>query len=404
MGKINRGSQREVMKVLIIKLSSIGDVVQTLPALRALREGLERRAPSGGPKPEIDWLVEEPSSSVLRGNPLIDNLIVVSKGGWTRESRANIRTAKWLAARQYDLVMDFQGLFKSALWAVAVRGKRVIGFANSRELSHLALSEKAPAYDPDRHAVLRYLDLVQAALGEGRGGAAAGAADADAGPNLESEADDVEFPLYVSPEALDQARGALRRAGVITGAEDAESLESPFFIMVPRSRWRKKLWVDDKFVELGRILTRRYGLRAVIVGSDADRAAAGRIKRSIGRAAHNLAGRVDLTGLAALMRLARFCVTLDSGPMHIAVAAGVPVVALFGPTAPWRTGPLGKGHRVVRKDLPCSPCFRKKCRNPRCMTEIEVTEVLGAVERLGVLARSGARGGQKKTMGSGGKG
>ncbi len=398
------------MKVLIIKLSSIGDVVQTLPALRALRAALEKRARQGGPKAEIDWLVEEPSSSVLRGNPLIDNLIVVSKGGWTRESRANIRTAKWLAARQYDLVMDFQGLFKSALWAVAVRGKRVIGFANSRELSHLALSEKAPAYDPDRHAVLRYLDLVQAALGEGsRGGAAEGAEkpaeEEKAVADLAAEAEDVEFPLYVSPEAMEQAREALQRAGVLRAATGEEgSLESPFFVMVPRSRWRKKLWVDEKFIELGRILTRRYGLRAVIVGSDGDRAAAGRIKRGIGRMAHNLAGRVDLTGLAALMRLARFCVTLDSGPMHIAVAAGAPVVALFGPTAPWRTCPFGKGHRVVRKDLPCSPCFRKKCRNPRCMTEIEVTEVLGAVERLGVLPRSGARVGGSKPVSGGGRG
>ena len=397
------------MKVLIIKLSSIGDVVQTLPALRALRAALEKRASRGGPKAEIDWLVEEPSSSVLRGNPLIDNLIVVSKGGWTRESRANIRTAKWLAARQYDLVMDFQGLFKSALWAVAVRGKRVIGFANSRELSHLALSEKAPAYDPDRHAVLRYLDLVQAALGEGReGGAAEGAgapAEEKSVEGLAAEAEDVEFPLYVSPGAMEQAREALERAGVMTlSKEEESSLESPFFVMVPRSRWRKKLWVDEKFIELGRILTRRYGLRAVIVGGDGDRAAAGRIKRGIGRMAHNLAGRVDLTGLAALMRLARFCVTLDSGPMHIAVAAGAPVVALFGPTAPWRTGPFGKGHRVVRKDLPCSPCFRKKCRNPRCMSEIEVTEVLGAVERLGVLPRRGARGGGQKPVPGGGKG
>ena len=367
------------MKVLIIKLSSIGDVVQTLPALRVLRAALEQNRSKGEPAPEIDWIVEEPSSSVLRDNPLIDNLIVVSKGGWTRESRANIRTAKWLAARQYDLVIDFQGLFKSALWAIAARGKRVIGFANSRELSHLAFSEKAPAYGPDRHAVLRYIDLVWAALGERKA--------PGEGPDheLETEAGDVEFPLYISPEAMDRAREALKRAGLDLGKEEAQREKSPFFVIVPRSRWKKKLWVDEKFIELGRLLARRYGLRVVVVGSAADREAAARIKRGIGSAAYNLAGKTDLTGLAALMRLARFCVTLDSGPMHIAVAAGTPVVALFGPTAPWRTGPFGKGHRVVRKDLPCSPCFRKKCKNPRCMTEIEVAEVFGAVERLGVL-------------------
>ncbi len=369
------------MKVLIIKLSSIGDVVQTLPALRALREALTRRTPKGGVGPEIDWIVERPSAAVLRGNPLIDNLIVVSKGGWTRQSRANLRTARWLAARQYDLVMDFQGLFKSALWALAARGRRVIGFANSRELSHLALNEKAPAYDPERHAVLRYLDLVQAALGDERTQEEALQGKVLVGGGAE----EVEFPLYVSPGAMDQARKALARAGLALDAEAARGAASSFFVIVPRSRWRKKLWVDEKFIELGRILTSRYGLNAVIVGSEADRAPAERIKLGIGPAAHNLAGRVDLAGLAALMKLARFCVTLDSGPMHIGVAAGTPQVALFGPTAPWRTGPIGRGHKVVRLGLACSPCFRKKCKDPVCMTGIEVSEVLRAVEELGVL-------------------
>lgn len=359
------------MKILIIKLSSIGDVVQTLPALRALRTALNRREAKDGQKAEIDWLVEEPSSSVLKGNPLINRLFIVSKNGWTRESRANIRTARQLAARQYDLVMDFQGLFKSAVWCVAARGKRVIGFANSREFSHLALSEKAPAYDPERHAVLRYLDLVNAAMQDNAVGALA-------------EEKDVDFPLYVEEEALDHVKELLRTLGL----QVKEGSANPFFIMVPRSRWKKKLWVDEKFIALGKILTTQYGLEAVIVGAEADKGSVERIKKGIGSRAHNLAGAVDLRGLTALMRLARFCVTLDSGPMHLAVAAGLPVVALFGPTAPWRTGPIGKGHVVVRKGLECSPCFRKKCGDVRCMTGIEVNEVLEAVKRLGLLPKA----------------
>jgi len=354
------------LKILIIKLSSIGDVVQTLPALRALRTALEKRGVKGDQRAEIDWLVEEPSSSVLKDNPLIDKLFIVNKKGWTCDSRANIRTARQLAARQYDLVMDFQGLFKSAVWAVAARGKRVLGFANSRELSTLALSEKAPAYDPERHAVLRYLDLVKAAF--------------DKAPYAASEEKDVDFPLYVGEENLDHIRELLGGLGVKAGGP-----ANSFFIIVPRSRWGKKLWDDDKFTKLGRIITEKYGLEAVIVGAKADRSAAEKIKNGIGARAHNLAGSIDLRGLSALMRLARFCVTLDSGPMHIAVAAGLPVVALFGPTAPWRTGPIGRGHVVVRKGLECSPCFRKKCDDPRCMKEITVDEVLKAVEGLECL-------------------
>ncbi|MFQ5353575.1 MAG: glycosyltransferase family 9 protein [Thermodesulfobacteriota bacterium] len=385
------------MRILIIKLSSIGDVVQTLPALRALRNALERRGVRGGSgggsakggsgatRAEIDWLVEEPSSSVLRNNPLIDNLFVVSKKGWTRDSRANIRTARELAARHYDLVLDFQGLFKSAVWAVATRGRRVIGFSNSRELSTLVLNEKAPAYDPERHAVLRYIDLVKAAMSEGPVGGAALA-----------EEKDVDFPLYMGEENLVHTRGLLSEAGLANEAgggerTSAEGAENPFFIIAPRARWKKKLWVDESFMELGRIITEKYGLEAVIVGSEDDKGAAEVIKKGIGERAHNLAGKVDLSGLAALMRLARFCVTLDSGPMHIAVAAGLPVVALFGPTAPWRTGPIGRGHVVVRKGLSCSPCFRKKCADPRCMTEITVAEVLGAVEGLGLTLPSSSQ-------------
>jgi len=357
------------MRVLIIKLSSIGDVVQTLPALRALRLALEKRGAKGGQGDEVDWIVEEPSSSVLKGNPLIDNLFIVNKRGWTRDGRANIKTARQLAARHYDLVIDFQGLFKSALWAVAARGKRVIGFANSRELSTLTLSEKAPAYDLERHAVLRYLDLVKAAMGDLSRSAA--------------EESDVDFPLHVGKKDLDQIKDVLLGMGVKAGAS-----KNPFFIIVPRSRWKKKLWDDDKFIELGRRITKKYGLEALIVGARSDKAPLEVIKKGIGRRAHNLAGKIDLTGLAAMMRLARFCVTLDSGPMHIAVAAGIPVVALFGPTAPWRTGPIGKGHVVVRKGLACSPCFRKKCDDPRCMREITVDEVLLAVEGLGPFAHS----------------
>jgi len=362
------------MRVLIIKLSSIGDVVQTLPALRALRTALDRRGAQGGQRAEIDWLVEEPSSSVLKGNPLIDNVFIINKKGWTRDSRANIRTARQLAARRYDLVMDFQGLFKSAVWCVAARGKRVIGFANSRELSTLALSEKAPAYDPDRHAVLRYLDLVKAAF--------------DEAPYTVAEESDVDFPLYVGDEDLDRIKELLRTLGL-----KAEGSKNPFFIIVPRSRWKKKLWNDDKFIKLGKIITEKYGLEALIVGAKSDKAAGETIKKGIGARAHNLAGKIDLTGLSALMRLARFCLTLDSGPMHIAVAAGIPVVALFGPTAPWRTGPIGKGHVVVRKGLECSPCFRKKCDDPRCMSEITVEEVLLAVEGLECFAN--CRGGKE---------
>ena len=103
---------------------------------------------------------------------------------------------------------------------------------------------------------------------------------------------------------------------------------------------------------------------------------------AIGSGAVNMAGETDLKELFALFSLSRFAVTVDSGPMHIAAASGAKVVALFGPTAPWRTGPYGKGHVIVRKGLICSPCFKKVCASPKCMEEITVEDVLEAVDSL----------------------
>jgi len=123
------------MKVLIIKLSSIGDVVHTLPALHALRAGL--KAEAGGERVEIDWLVEQAASTILKGHPMIDNVIVVRNRGWIMGSNESIQTARRLAARNYDIVLDFQGLIKSGVWVLLSKGKRRIGFSNAREMSHI---------------------------------------------------------------------------------------------------------------------------------------------------------------------------------------------------------------------------------------------------------------------------
>ena len=113
------------------------------------------------------------------------------------------------------------------------------------------------------------------------------------------------------------------------------------------------------------------GLQVAITGSPGDRTLAGEIIAAAAVPILNLAGRTSLAELAALLRNARLAVTTDTGPMHLACALGTPVVALFGPTAPWRTGPFGDGHVVVRLDLPCSPCFRRQCLEPRCLTELK---------------------------------
>lgn len=334
------------MKVLIIKLSSIGDCIHTLPAVASLREGFKNK----GIKARIDWLVEEAASSVLRHSRLVDNVIVV-KRGWLKNFSENRAAARALAAEHYDIVLDFQGLLKSGVWVYLSKGARRAGFSNGREMSHVFLNDRLPPYDPERHAVDRYLDLAVHA-----GGAP--------GP--------ARFQVDTGG-AVKSAEKKLNAAGVGT---------APFFAVVARARWATKLWSDDKFVELARKICEKTGFKAVLVGGPGDRAALEAIKEKIGPCAVNLGGETDLPELAEVFRRARFAVTVDSGPMHLAAAVGTRCVSLFGPTAPWRTGPYGPGHIIVRKGLECSPCFSRKCADPVCMTSISVEDVLGAMEPL----------------------
>lgn len=333
------------MKVLIVKLSSIGDVVHTLPALEALSQGFKKR----GVEARIDWLVEEAASSVLKGHPLIDELIVV-KRGWGRNLSANLKAASVLKEKDYDLVLDFQGLLKSGVWVFFSKGKRRAGFSNARELSHLFYNEKLPAYDIERHAVDRYLDLARYAGGQST---------------------EAVFRLDTD-KASESLKKKLKAKGV----------DGPFFVIVARARWATKMWKDDGFAELAKMLMDKKGLKAVFAGSPSDREGLDRLAKAAGKGAVNMAGETDLKELFELFRMARFAVTVDSGPMHIAAAAGAKTVALFGPTAPWRTGPYGKGHVIVRKGLSCSPCFKRQCKEPRCMSDITVEDVLDAVEKL----------------------
>ena len=329
------------MKVLIVKLSSIGDVVHTLPALDALRAGFKKK----GIKAKIDWLVEEAASGMLAGHPQIDEVIVVKR--WDKGLFANLRTARALRARSYDLVLDFQGLLKSGLWLFLTRGKKRAGFSNAREMSHIFLNEKLPAYDIERHAVDRYLDLARHFAGE------------------------TGEPVFT----LD-----LAEAESVEEKLEENGVNGPFFVMVTRGRWKTKLWKDERFIELAKRIIAQRKFQAVLTGGPADLSSLSEMSKEIGPGAVTFG--TSLKEFAALCRFSKFVVTVDSGPMHIAAAAGARVVALFGPTAPWRTGPYGKGHVIVRKGLECSPCFKRECPDPKCMNEISIEDVVAAIEKV----------------------
>lgn len=150
----------------------------------------------------------------------------------------------------------------------------------------------------------------------------------------------------------------------------------------PMTKWPTKPWDNLKFAQLADRLIRDHGARVVFTGSPEDREAVKEIMAAMQGKAVNLAGRTSLKTLAALYEKIDCLVTTDTGPMHLAAAVNKPVVALFGPTAPWRTGPYGEGHQVVRAEMECSPCFKQTCQTKACMTDISEEQVMEAVARI----------------------
>lgn len=343
------GRQVESVNILIVKLSAIGDVVHTLPSLAALRKLY--------PDAHITWVIEEASSDLIQDHPYLDRVIVSRRKRWIDELQHGridtpLREIKSfihdLKARPYDLVIDFHGLFKSAMIVSLSSGKRKLGYDSMQELSGLFLNEKIPE-DMEKHAVDRYLDFPR---------------------YLGAYVNEPEFLIPIGEEHRNRVERLLLINGI--GKQDR------FVTVSPVALWDTKLWEDKKFALLCNRITEELKVRVVFTGSD--RGKLEHVQSMMSVSSINLGGETTLRDLAYAYRLASLIVTTDSGPMHIAAAAGTPVVALFGPTDPTRTGPYGKGHTVIRRELSCSPCFLKKCDTMKCMRDITVEEVFTAVK------------------------
>ena len=322
-------------KILIIKMSAVGDVVMSLPALEALR----RKYPGA----EIDWLVEPASAGLLQGHPHLGRVIVSPRRELTRllksgrlfqARRLYADFKKELRAMEYDVVLDLQGLLKSGLMVRLARGRRKVGFDLTREKSFKFLNEKMPPYDPDRHASLRYLD---------------------AAVYLGADRPDQWPDRYYAPppEAVEEAEKLL-----------AEKVHGPFVILNPGARWVTKRWPLHHWTELADKILRNTNLEVVVTGGTDDDEWGRVIEKAVPEIAVNFCGLTSLPVLAHIMTRAEGVITGDTGPMHLAAAVGAGGVALFGPTKPWRTGPFGGHFEVLRPKLNCLGCLKKNCDQP----------------------------------------
>jgi lipopolysaccharide heptosyltransferase I len=322
-------------KILIIKPSSLGDIVHSLPVLDALHRCF--------PGAEVHWLVAKGFEGILEGHPMIKKLWVIHKDQWKEMTKLRTTIGELrelytnLRAEKFDCAIDLQGLFRSGLIAKATGSPMRVGFAEAREGSTVFYTHKVQG-GKDIHAVDRYMKIPVF---------------------LGCRATGVRFPL----------------PPVSAGLTDGLTPPGEYAVLVPGARKPVNRWPAQRFGELAS----RLPLKTVVVGSKGDRALAEEVVKASGGKAVSLAGKTGLKELVGIIQGARFMVSNDTGPMHVAAASGVPVFALFGPANPARTGPYGEGHTVIRKIISCAPCYRRSCNNPRCMDMITVREVAGII-------------------------
>jgi heptosyltransferase-1 len=352
---ISKGSDSSAMRILIVKLGSIGDIVHTLPSLAAIRRAK--------PDAEISWAVERRSAEIIRDNPLLDRLIEIDtkalrRGLMSGETlRAPRQQLRLLRASAFDLALDFQGLIKSAMIARLSRAHRIVGFAREalREPASRVLLHESVSIPKGLHVIRKNLSLVESALGIPV-------------PSKESE---LEFPITID------------ESHEIEADEAGSGTAGRYAILNPGGGWPTKLWSAEKFGALADELWNHFGLHSLVtVGPGEEDLADQALSSSKSGKAKSVS--VSLKGFCALAKHAQVYVGGETGPTHLAIAMRTPIVGLLGPTEWWRNGsPYADDICVERNDIGCREnCHRRSCSQWICM-DIEVERVLHAVtERL----------------------
>lgn len=340
--------------ILVIKLSSMGDVLHALPAVCRLRDAF--------PQARLHWLVDDRFAPLLEGHPAVDRFLVAKAPVWSRRfgplehvvrGAAHLTSSRRLGSFDFDLVVDLQGLFKTGVLAASTRAPMRLGFSNAREGATLAYThaERVPLGE---HAVRRCLRLVESI----------------AGP-----ATSVRFDIPVTSEARREAQTLLQSRGVAPG--------QPFMVVAPRTARAEKDWPLERFGEVVRHAWRRWGTPSLVVGGAREERDCKRVAAGSDSPAAVLTG-APLKTVVAVLEQCRVLVGLDSGPIHLAAALGRPVVAVFGPTDPHRFAPWGSERLVVRSAVSCPACRTARWAGHlthdvlahRCMAAIESEDVI----------------------------
>ena len=335
------------MKILLLKPSSLGDVIQALPVLRLLKRHW--------PAAEIFWWIDSALAPLLQNDPDLAGLVRFERKRWARARYwpEMLRSIRALRAQHFDLVIDLQCLLRSGAFAWLARGKFLIGLDEAREGARgfYEVAVRRPSFHT--HAVDWYLAVL---------------------PPL-------GVPVHKNFTWLPE------RPPIAAAVNQKWFPEnSKLILLQPGARWLNKRWPVQHFAELVRALAQKFpDARFAVLGGKDDAPLGEYIFQAAPEKVLNLCGTTTLPEMIEWVRRCDLLITNDTGPMHVAAAMNKPLVALFGPTAPERTGPYGQLQNVLRLDLPCSPCLKSTCayeKMDECLHALSPAMVLARVEKL----------------------
>ncbi len=326
----------EYKNILIIKMSSLGDILHTLPFAAALRQRY--------PKAKISWLVHPQFAGFVPDPPVIDEVIYFDKVKFKKMSIGDklkyfCDMRSLLHSKHFDLVIDMQGLFKSAVLAAISGCSNRIGYCEMREGSGLISKAICGSHSKD-HVIERYLDVAR---------------------YLGADVQEVSYPM---PDLTAESASVAEKL-------QQQQVTGDYVVFVPGARWQTKEWPVEYYAQLAKMLTDE-GMPVVLAGGPDDCAKGRKIKElCTSPKLVDLTGKTSLRELAALIKGCAVYISADTGPLHFAAALKKPLIAMYGPTKAGRTGPYGSDRAsVLLSPAECAGCLKKSCNDWHCMYDI----------------------------------
>lgn len=353
--------KQQIKKVLILRLSALGDTIHTLPAAYAIKKTY--------PDCEIGWVVEDKAQLFIKNNPLIDHCYVIPKKEWKKRGLFSLKNIKEfkniideINKEHYDVVLDTQQLFKSASLLPFLNIKRKVTLTGGREFSKFFSNEIYPEshklFDPNYHIVKRNLEFAQ---------------------HIGADTSEAKMVLK---EATEEIKAKID--GLLSDIDKAKKT----VVISPATTWDNKHWEESHWRETIKWLKDKANI--VFTGMEADNALISRIlEDSDCKTYINLAGKTNLEELAEVFRRADIVISPDSGSAHIAWAVSKPaVITLFCATAEKRSAPYGENCYVLAPQLECRPCLKKKCKQKnmhdknKCCSLIKAHDLIKLLQML----------------------